>query len=252
MKSARLILLSALVLAAGGILGIALIDWLEDSPTTQFLPLQMLPSDYSRAEAIFWRQRLLDSHEARLNRVGEESPSHIEDANQILTELAIQHPAALADPDLSATATALIHHYAENAATPRAKESVARLCLLFRWTPARLQPITGTCHDLVQEHGILSTEVVTQSGPDGLLLIAVGSDLNEALRIYMENPYKPHSVYALSFELDPDKRGPIVQRLYVELLQLDATRAATLQSQIARSSGLTHSAHDISEATRIQ
>lgn len=225
------ILIVAVVIALSAGLGYSLRGWLSPEPPGRFLPLQLAPADYSKADANDWRQRLLQSR----NR--EQAPGS--GARDLLVELVLDRPALLADPDLAATAARMV------AAVAESRTDAVRLCLAFRWSPARLQPMAESCRRALERADGPGARALVGQAPDGLLVIAPPGGLGDSIEAYLRNPYHPEFVYAAALGLARKGHVRVAARLYDELLQLDAGRAARLQSDLGKIRGVRHQSHEL-------
>lgn len=219
----------AMVMAAAA--GFWLRSGLSPEAPARFLPLQLAPAAYSRRDAREWHQRLLRTEDRGMDADREVS--------DLLAELAMKKPELLSDPDLAATAARMV------VSANKRGEDVAGLCLAYRWSPVRLQPMAGPCRQALEHGGGRGDRLLVQEAPEGVVLIASQGGLSRRLAAYLRNPYDPEAVHAVASDLAHAGHASVAARLYDELLQLDAGRAARLQSELAELGGLRHPSHEL-------
>lgn len=131
------------------------------------------------------------------------------------------------------------------AAAVESPADAARLCLAFRWSRVRLQPMAKTCRRALERADGLSASALVGQAADGVLVIAPPGGLGDSIEAYLRNPYHPEFVYAVALELARGGHVRVAARLYDELLQLDTGRAARLQSELGKIRGVRHQSHEL-------
>lgn len=228
MKRVPLMALALVFVAAAGLL---LRGAPCPEPPARFLPFQLAAGAHSEEEAREWHRRLLRAR----NRP--EAADH--GGDDLLLELALDQPELLSDPDLAATAARMVAAAAERGDEP------TPLCLAYRWTPARLQPMAEACREALDGVGGKDSRPLVQQAPEGVVLIATEGELGGRVATYLRNPYDSGALDAVARNLARAGHASTATRLYQELLQLDAGRAARLQSALAELGGVRHPSHEL-------
>ncbi len=223
----------ALAISLAAAVGIGLRGVLSPEPAARFLPLQPGPAAYSLREAREWHRRLLSATN-RPEAAGR-------GAEELLLELALNQPELLSDPDLAATAARMV------AAAVERREDPTALCLAYRWTPARLQPTAEACRQALERSGGPGGRPLVQQALEGRVLISPEGELDGRVTNYLHNPYDSEALDAVARNLARAGHASTAGRLYQELLQLDAGRAARLQSELAELGGVRHPSHELGQ-----
>lgn len=247
MKSVKAIALVLIAIAAFVTTGFVLHDSLGVRPAIQFLPFQATPSEYSNARAREWHARLLGigigNGEAGAEPIAEESS--IGPIDEMLIALALDEAELLSDPDLAALAARRAGEALDVALREGEAAHAVRLCLAFRWAPARLQSFAMKCRKTLARSGMSTNDSPFHRVQDGVMLVTPPKELREVMEAYLGNPYEPSAIHAVALELARAGHHEIAEKLCNELLQLDPELAAELQSELARIGGVSHESHDL-------